>query len=50
MWTHLVDVRKNTTSGDGGSDEEVELFVSSDGKLKVSRGDTFDTKIFGGVT
>jgi hypothetical protein len=47
--THFVDVRQNTTTSNGGSDEEIELLVTSDGELKVSRGDTLDTEILGGV-
>jgi hypothetical protein len=44
-----VDVRQNTTTSNGGSDEEIELLVTSDGELEVSRSNTLDTEILGGV-
>ena len=42
----LVDVGQDTTSGDGGADEAVELFVTSDGQLQVARLDTLDLEVF----
>ena len=48
--THLVDVWQNTSSGDGGSDQDIELFVSSNSELQVSGSDTLHSEIFGGVT
>lgn len=44
-----VDVWQNTTERDSGSDQGVQLFITADGKLKVSRGDTLDLEILGGV-
>jgi hypothetical protein len=48
--THLVDVGKDSSSGDGGADERVELLVSSDGELQMTGRDTLHSKILGGVT
>jgi hypothetical protein len=48
--TDLVNVRKNTTTSDGSANERVELFVSTNGELQVTRGDTLDAKILRGVT
>lgn len=45
----LVNVRDDTTTGDGGFDECVEFLVSSDGQLQVSRGDAFHLEILGGI-
>ena len=47
---HLVNVRQNSSSGDGGADEGVELLVSSDGELQMTGSDTLDSKILGSVT
>lgn len=44
-----VDVRQDTTKGDGGADEGIELFVTSDGQLEMARGDALDLEILGGV-
>lgn len=44
-----VDVGKNTTEGDGGADQRIELFVTTDGKLQVARGDALDLEILGSV-
>lgn len=44
-----VDVREHTTKGDGGSDERVQLLVSTDGQLQVAGSDTLDFQILGGV-
>ena len=46
----LVDEGKNTTSSNGGTNQLVQFFVTSNSKLQVARGDTLDTKVFGGVT
>lgn len=40
---------QDTAKGDGGADEGVEFLVTADGKLQVTRGDTFDLKIFGSI-
>lgn len=44
-----VDTRQDTAKGDGGADQGVEFFVTTDGQLQVSRGDTLDLEVFGGV-
>lgn len=44
-----VDVWKNTTKGDGGTDQGVKFLISADGELKMTRGDTLDLEILGGV-
>lgn len=44
-----VDVRKDTTKGDGGTDEGVELFVTSDSQLEMARGDALHLEVLGGV-
>jgi len=46
----LVDVGDDTSSGDGGLDQGVELLVTADGELKVARGDTLDLEVLGGVS
>lgn len=46
----LVDVRDDTTAGDGGLDERVELLVTADGEQEMSRRDSLDLKILGSVT
>jgi hypothetical protein len=48
--THLVDVGQDTTTGNSGSDKLVELFVTTNGKLQVSRSDSLYSEILGGVT
>ena len=40
-----MDVRDDTTASDGGFDEGIKLFVTSDSKLQMSRGDSLDFKI-----
>lgn len=44
-----VDVWKDTSKGDGGTNQGVELFVTTDGKLQVARCDTLDLEVLGGV-
>jgi hypothetical protein len=44
-----VDVWQDTTERDSSADERIEFFVTSDGKLKMARCDTFDLEILGGV-
>jgi len=46
----LVDVRQDTTTGDGSPDQGIQFLVSTDGELQVSRGDTLDSKILRCVT
>jgi hypothetical protein len=40
---------QDTSKGDGGADQSVELFITADGKLEVARGNALDFKILGGV-
>lgn len=44
-----VDVWKDTSEGDGRTDESVELLITTDGKLKVTWGDALDLEILGGI-
>jgi hypothetical protein len=37
-----VDVWEDTTEGDSGADQGVQLFIAADGKLEVARGDALD--------
>lgn len=46
----LVDVGDDTAASDGGLDEEIELFVTADGQLKVPGGDPPDLEVLRGVT
>lgn len=46
----FVNVRDHTTTGDGGLDQSIELFVTSDGELQVSWGYSLHLKILGSVT
>jgi len=46
----FVDVRDNSSSGDGGLDQRVKLFVSSDRELQMSGGDSLDLQVLGGVS
>ena len=45
----LVDVRDDTTAGDRGLDEGIELFVAADGKLQVARSNALHLEVFAGV-
>ena len=52
-WFHdesLVDVRNDTTASDCGLDQSVELFVSPDGKLQMSWGNSLDLEVLWSVT
>lgn len=50
MWLTLVDVREDTTLGDGDVAKElVQLFIVADGELKVTRDDTGLLVVTGGV-
>lgn len=44
-----VDVWENTTEGDGGTDQGIELFVTTDGELEMAGSDTLDLEILGSV-
>ena len=41
---------EHTSTGNGGLDQAVELLVTTDGKLKVTRSDTFHLEIFTCIT
>lgn len=40
---------QNTTEGNGSPDEGVQLFVTTDGELQVTRRDTLDLQVLGGI-
>lgn len=44
-----VDVWQNSSKGDGGTDEGVELFVSTNGELEMAGSDTLDFEILGSI-
>jgi hypothetical protein len=44
-----VDVRKDTSEGDGGADQGIQLFVAADGQLEMARRDALDLEVLGGV-
>eukprot|EP01043_Picozoa_sp_COSAG02_P014254 COSAG02_NODE_585_length_19988_cov_11.056061_7_plen_91_part_00 len=44
-----MNVRDDTTAGDRGLDESVELLVTADGELQVTRRDALDLQVLGGV-
>lgn len=46
----LVNVGDDTTTGNCGLDEGIELLVSADGKLEMAGSDAFNFEIFAGVT
>lgn len=45
----LVNVRDDSSTSNGGLDEGVELFISSDSELQVSRSDSLDFEVLAGV-
>ena len=45
----FVDVRNDTTTGDGRLDQAIEFFVSTNSELKMARCDTFDFQVFWSV-
>lgn len=45
-----MDVGDDTTAGNGSLDEGVELLVTSDGELQVSRCDSLHLKVLAGVS
>lgn len=45
-----MDVRNDTTTGNGGVDKGVELLISADSELEMARGDTLDLEILRSVT
>ena len=46
----LVDVRDDTTSGNGSLDQGIQFFVTPNGQLQVARSDTLDLQILAGVS
>ena len=45
----LVDVRDDASTCNGALDEGVELLISTDGQLKVARGDTLNLQILASI-
>ena len=45
-----MDVRDNSTTSDGCLNKSIKLFITSDSKKQMSRGDSLDLKILTGVT
>lgn len=45
-----MDVGYNTTTSDGRLNERVELFIATNSKLQVARGDAFDLEVFAGIS
>ena len=46
----LVDVRDHTTASNGGLDQSVKFFVSTNGQLEVTRSYSLHLKVLRGVT
>lgn len=44
-----VDVRQDTSEGDRGADQGIELLVSADGELEMAGRDTLDLEVLGRV-
>lgn len=40
---------QDTTKGNGGADQSVQFFVTTDSELQVARGDTLDLEILGSI-
>lgn len=40
---------EDTTKSDGGTDEGIELLVTTDGELEMAWGDTLDLEVLGSV-
>ena len=45
----LVNMGDDTTTRNGGLDQRIQLLVSTDGKLKVTRSDSLHFQVLGGV-
>ena len=45
-----MNVRDNSTTSNGGLDEEIEFLVTSDSQLQMSGGDSSDFEVLGSVT
>ena len=46
----LVDVGNDTSAGNSGLDEKIELFVSPDSELQMSGSDSSDFEVLGSVS
>lgn len=46
----FVDVRDDTSTGNGGLDQSIQFFITSDGKLQMARCDTLDFEILAGIS
>lgn len=44
-----IDVWKDTSEGNSCTDKGIELFITANGELEVSRGDTLDLEILGRI-
>jgi len=45
-----IDVREDTTERDGGADQRVELFVTTNGELQMPGSNALDLQVFGRVS
>ena len=46
----LMNVRDDTASSNSGLDESVQLFITTNGELKMTGSDTLDLEILAGVS
>lgn len=44
-----VDVWQDTSEGNGGADQGIEFFVTTDGELQMARGNALDFEVLGSV-
>lgn len=44
-----MDMRDDTTSRNGGLDEGVQFFITTDGQLQMTGGNTLHLQIFGSI-
>ena len=44
-----VDVWQDTSEGNGGTDQGIEFFVTTDGELQMARGNALDFEVLGSV-
>lgn len=42
-------MRQDTTESDGGADQRIQLFVTANGELEMTRRDTLDFEILGSI-
>lgn len=45
-----MDVRDDTTTGNGGLDQSIQFFVSSNGQLQVTGSDTLHLQVFARIS